>query len=250
MWDETLIESKRHRAEKRRWVTVTLSVGFHIIVVAFIIAASYWYLEAVEPQTPRQTLYLPSALPNDTIPVVIRKGTPQGDDRPVKPDQPAVAEQQTPEVTQENINPDADLDLEDSPNSAPFDLADAGPIGTGPLGDPNGTGEDGPASGNSGDGISVPMIVEGAVVSPVLIRRVQPQYPDIVRQAHIQGLVILKAVISRNGDVEVREVLQSVNPILEREAIKAVNQWKYRPARFNGRAVSVWFTVTVSYKLR
>ena len=117
MWDETLIESRRRRTEKRRWLTVTLSVGFHIIVVAFIITASYWYLEAVEPQTPHQTFYQAGALPNDTIPVVIRKGTPHGDDRPAKPDQPAAVTQQTPEVTQENMNPNADLDLGDSPNS-------------------------------------------------------------------------------------------------------------------------------------
>lgn len=247
MWDETLIESKRHRAEKRRWLTVTLSVGFHIVVVAFIIAASYWYLEAVEPQTPRSSLYIPAALPNDSIPVVIRRGTPQGNDRSTKPDHPVVAVPQTAEPSQDNLNPNTDPGTAETPMSVPFDPANAGPGATGPRGVPDGC--DGCES-DSGDGISAPMIIHEGVEMPVLVHRVQPQYPDIVRQARIQGLVILKAVISRNGDVEVREVLQSVNPILEREAIKAVNQWKYRPARFNNRPVSVWFTVTVSYKLR
>lgn len=247
MWDETLIESKRHRTEKRRWITVTLSVGFHIIAVAFIIAASYWYLEAVEPQTPRSPLYVDAALPNDSIPVVIRRGTPQGNDRSAKPDHPVVSAPQTAEPSQDNLNPNTDPGLAETPVSIPFDPVNAGPDATGPRGVPDGT--DGYGS-DSSDGVGAPMIIHEGVELPVLVHRVQPDYPDVVRRARIEGLVVLRAVISRNGDVEVREVLQSVNPILEREAIKAVNQWKYRPARFNGRAVSVWFTVTVSFKLR
>lgn len=84
----------------------------------------------------------------------------------------------------------------------------------------------------------------------MLVHRVEPDYPKIMRLGHVEGIIVLSAVIDRNGDVEVKEVLKSVHPILDRESVRAVNQWKYRPAKLGERPISVWFTVTVSFKLR
>jgi protein TonB len=86
------------------------------------------------------------------------------------------------------------------------------------------------------------------VEAPVLLRRVEPEYPEVARHARIEGDVILEAIIGTDGRVESVKVLRS-SPLLEKSAIKAVSQWIYRPARQNGRAVKVYFTVFISFRL-
>jgi protein TonB len=81
-----------------------------------------------------------------------------------------------------------------------------------------------------------------------LIRRVQPEYPSLARQARIQGQVVLQAVISKQGAIENLRVL-SGHPMLVRAAIEAVQQWRYRPYVLNGEPVEVETRVTVNFVL-
>ena len=50
--------------------------------------------------------------------------------------------------------------------------------------------------------------------------------------------------------VESVRILRGLNPLLDNAAMRAVSQWKYKPATFNGRAVPVYLTVTVTFKLQ
>jgi len=81
-----------------------------------------------------------------------------------------------------------------------------------------------------------------------LIHRVQPQYPAIAKLARIQGSVLLRAVISREGMIE---NLQAVSgpPALVMAAMDAVRQWRYRPYVLNGEPVEVDTQVTVNFVL-
>ena len=88
----------------------------------------------------------------------------------------------------------------------------------------------------------------GDVRPPELLLKVQPQYPEIARRARIEGKVVLEAVIDGSGNVVNVRVLRSV-PLLDGAATEAVKQWKYRPARQNGRPVKVYFTVIVDFTL-
>jgi len=81
-----------------------------------------------------------------------------------------------------------------------------------------------------------------------LVRRVEPQYPMIAKQLHIQGVVILKAVISREGRIEQAETVQGQD-LLSRAALEAVRQWKYRPYYLNGEPVDVETQITVNFVL-
>lgn len=81
-----------------------------------------------------------------------------------------------------------------------------------------------------------------------IVHRVQPDYPVLARQARIQGAVVLKAVISRNGTIENLQVL-SGHPMLVRAAVDAVRQWRYRPYLLNGEAVEVETQITVNFVL-
>jgi len=91
-------------------------------------------------------------------------------------------------------------------------------------------------------------IVTGPVEPPVLILRVQPEYPEIARQARKEGDVILQAVIGTDGHVESVSILRS-EPLLDKAAMTAVSQWVYRPAKLHGLPVKVFFTVYVKFRL-
>ena len=77
---------------------------------------------------------------------------------------------------------------------------------------------------------------------------VPPVYPEISRRAHIQGVVILEAVLDAKGNVASVRVLRSV-PTLDQAAIDAVQQWRFSPALLNGQPVPVVMTVTVNFTL-
>ena len=81
-----------------------------------------------------------------------------------------------------------------------------------------------------------------------LIFRVQPDYPPIARQARVQGQVVLRAMISREGAIENLQVL-SGHPMLVRAAVDAVRQWRYRPYVLNGDPIEVETEVTVNFIL-
>ena len=81
-----------------------------------------------------------------------------------------------------------------------------------------------------------------------LIHRVQPDYPALARQVRVQGLVVLRAMISRDGAIENLQVL-SGHPLLVPAALDAVRQWRYRPYVLNGEPVEVETEVKVNFVL-
>jgi len=81
-----------------------------------------------------------------------------------------------------------------------------------------------------------------------LIYRVQPEYPLLAQQARIQGTVWLHAVIDREGKIENLQVLGG-HPLLVKAALKAVQQWRYRPYYLNGQPVEVETEITVHFTL-
>jgi len=90
--------------------------------------------------------------------------------------------------------------------------------------------------------------VSAGVTSGLLIRRVQPNYPPLARQARISGKVILQAQISKDGNIENLQLI-SGHPMLAPAAIEAVKQWKYKPYLLNGEPVEVETQVEVNFTL-
>jgi len=87
------------------------------------------------------------------------------------------------------------------------------------------------------------------LVSPVLVSRVEPLYPETARKLHLEGVAVLQAVIDRSGRVVDLRVVKSASELLDAAAIAAVEKWIYRPATLNGRTVNVYLTVSVDFKL-
>jgi protein TonB len=78
---------------------------------------------------------------------------------------------------------------------------------------------------------------------------VTPIYPEIARQARVDGVVIIEATTDIYGRVATMKVLRSI-PLLDQAAKDAVSQWVYEPMVINGRPRGVIFTVTVRFKLK
>lgn len=81
-----------------------------------------------------------------------------------------------------------------------------------------------------------------------LLRRVEPRYPAIAVQMGLQGTVVIKALISREGTVEHPQVV-SGQPFLSAAALDAVKEWRYRPYYLNGQPVEVETEITVNFVL-
>jgi protein TonB len=90
--------------------------------------------------------------------------------------------------------------------------------------------------------------VSQGVSQGLLIRKVQPTYPPLARQARIQGNVVLQAEISKDGTIENLRLV-SGHPMLAPAAIEAVKQWRYKPYFLNGEPVEVETQVTVIFSL-
>jgi protein TonB len=81
-----------------------------------------------------------------------------------------------------------------------------------------------------------------------LVHKVLPVYPPLARSARIQGQVVLRAVISKQGIIKDLKLLTG-HPMLVPAAIEAVRQWRYRPYVLNNEPVEVETQITVNFSL-
>lgn len=95
--------------------------------------------------------------------------------------------------------------------------------------------------------------VGGAVQAPIVIKRVEPQFPDSARRQMGGGrnvIVIVESVISKSGCVRNLRILsQSPFPEINGAAIMAISQWKFRPGYLDGKPVDVIFNLTINFKV-
>ena len=77
------------------------------------------------------------------------------------------------------------------------------------------------------------------------------KYPEIARKAGVEGRVFVKVAIDEKGNVFRTEVIKSLgNNGCDEAAIEAIKKVKWRPAKQRDRAVKVWISIPVFFKLR
>lgn len=91
--------------------------------------------------------------------------------------------------------------------------------------------------------------VSGDVEEPEPVRRDPPRYPQFDRRAGTEGDVVLRITIGRTGRVEAADVVRSVNSRIDAEAVRAVKNWRYQPARLHGEPVKVFKIVMIRFAL-
>ncbi len=107
--------------------------------------------------------------------------------------------------------------------------------------------------GGIGTGVAPDQVFMESVVEerPEVLSGPQPQYPDLLRQAGIQGRVIVQAIIDTSGRAEPPsvKVIQSPNPGFDQPAKTYVLRALFRPARVHGRAVRVLVNLPIDFKI-
>ncbi len=100
-----------------------------------------------------------------------------------------------------------------------------------------------PPSENLHDG---PFRVGGDVTAPRVIKRVDPQYPELTGR-YALGILILECVITRRGTVRNVKVLKGPDNAFTKATIAALEQWRFEPGLRKGEPVEVIFNLTVNH---
>ncbi|MGB8579404.1 MAG: TonB family protein [Candidatus Sulfotelmatobacter sp.] len=242
MFEDSLLESGG-RLKTKRGRTTTFAIFLEILLIGVMVLMPLIFTEALPKQQLMTFLVAPPPPPPPPPPAAA----------PVH----VVHQIQTDIVngalrTPTKIPQKIQMIKEDE---APPQMASAGVVGGVPGGIPGG--QMGGVIGGiiSSTPVAVPKVatpqrvrVSAGVTSGLLIRKVNPAYPPLARQARISGTVILRAVISKDGSIE-NLSLVSGHPMLAPAAIEAVKQWKYKPYLLNGEPVEVDTEIQVNFTL-
>lgn len=97
---------------------------------------------------------------------------------------------------------------------------------------------------------SLPQFGEPATAeeAPEVVTRVPPVYPPEALKAGLSGTVVVSALVGRDGHVKDTRVTESI-PGLDAAAQAAVRQWVFKPAKNDGKPVSVWVTMPIKFTL-
>ena len=86
---------------------------------------------------------------------------------------------------------------------------------------------------------------------PVAMSPIRPRYPEIAQEAGIEGVVVVQAFIDEKGRVKETLILKGVpNTGLDEAAMEAIRKTRFRPAKQRERAVGVWISIPVNFRLK
>lgn len=243
MFDDLVISSAHPNRTHKSW-TVTLSAIIQACIVGVFILIPLLVTEALPKQMLTTFLVAPPPPPPPPPPAVAV--------RIVKPVARLIqaGKMMAPTVIPKKVNIIKEQEM-------PPDVGAVGVVGGVPGGMPGGSagGVLGGIIGGTGGGPPPPpkvtpqrIRVGGNVQQAKLIRQPLPIYPQIAKTAHIQGTIILHAIIAKDGSVQEVQYI-SGPPLLMRAAMDAVKQWRYQPTTLNGDAVEVDTTIQVVFTL-
>ncbi|HYG64633.1 MAG TPA: TonB family protein [Thermoanaerobaculia bacterium] len=267
MFESSLIDlgDKTKRVQTRRCLSLPVAVGIHVVLAASVAFAAYWNIAAVTEPSVNVVFFAEPPAP--AVPSAPAPGPKPAAAAPkpvpVRPEQPVQPHDIPDEV------PVAD------PNPTPVPVVTfAGPVddqssdssggGGGSAMSSGGGGTDGgvcvgPECGDDPSSLvpagapvtsSAPLAVGGAVTKPEAVYRVQPVYTEGARRIRLAGAVIVQAVIDEQGRVTDVELVKGLPMGLDRAALDAVRQWRFKPATLHGRPVKVFFNLTVRFEVR
>jgi len=100
------------------------------------------------------------------------------------------------------------------------------------------------------DAVPYPKPVSSDIAGPVPLRKVDPKYPPELRTAHVEGEVILYAIIRKDGTVDSIQLVHGVEARLDANAMEALAQWKFQPAEKHGEPIDLEAVVHIPFRSR
>ncbi len=237
---EDLIESDVVKHKTKQSYTLPVSIAIHALVLLLVVVVPLLTSQDLpEPTSVVKAFFVePAAAPPPPPPPPPPAPRQQNQPRPVSTPVPTENKFQAPVETPEQVKPDEGIDL-GVEGGVPGGVEGGVPGGV--VGGVVGGLPDAPPPAQA-------VRVGGQIKEPKKLKNVNPAYPDIAKQARVQGVVILECTISPQGRVTDVKVLRGI-PLLDSAAIEAVKQWVYSPTLLNGVPVPVIMTVTVNFRL-
>ena len=93
------------------------------------------------------------------------------------------------------------------------------------------------------------VVIPAAVLTGQRLKAPSPKYPGKAKAAHIEGTVVLTAVITREGTIAGLDVISSPDPLLSKAANDAVEKWTYMPYLLGGQPTTVDTTISVNFNI-
>lgn len=100
---------------------------------------------------------------------------------------------------------------------------------------------------NFADPLPLRLRKDKAIIAPLPVHSVDPEYPPEQKEEGVQGKVVLFAVIGRDGTVSKVRVVKSLDPVLDHNAEAAFSQWKFEPALLDDKPIELRVIVTVPF---
>ena len=97
---------------------------------------------------------------------------------------------------------------------------------------------------------SYPRPAASDLAGPIPLRKVDPKYPPELRTAHVDGEVILYAIIRKDGTVDSIQLVHSVDSRLDENAMEALAQWKFQAAEKHGEPIDLEAVVHIPFRSR
>jgi periplasmic protein TonB len=243
MFDTTLIASQPKRETRRKLASLPVALAIHALAIGVVMVSQLWAVNEVpEPATvvafvdfqpPSPPPAPPPPPPGD------RDGEHDVTTNAAPPAEP-VQPHEIPSEPATARGPDTGGEPGGVPGGVPGGLPEGIPAGIpgGVVGTVAGAGAP-----------DVPIHIGGDVNPPVPLSRPAPRYPELARMARIQGVVLLEAVIEKDGSVADVRITHDLRLGCGPAAQEAVRSWRYSPATLNGRPVSVYLTIRVTFAL-
>src|SRR6266478_1560271 len=92
-----------------------------------------------------------------------------------------------------------------------------------------------------------PRPVSSEVIAPGPLRKIDPKYPPTLINDHVEGEVVLYAVIRRDGSVDSIQLIRGIDDQLDANAMQALSQWKFRPATKQGAPIELEAIVHIPF---
>jgi periplasmic protein TonB len=263
-FDNLLDSSTRRTKQGRRKLTLPVSIAVHAVILFAVLVVPYLrYSELPEPAlgTVHAFFVEPVSAPPPPPPPPAPPKAAVAAPKVSKP-QPVIQPKPTftaPIEVPKEVPRDEGVSAESVADVAPAAGASAGEPGGVEGGVPGGVagGIPGGIVGGVLGGVpkeepppppDKPVRVGGQIKAPRKVRDSAPAYPDVAKQARVEGVVVLEAVINPEGRVTEVKVLRG-SPLLDDAAVNAVKNWVYTPTLLNGVPVPIVMSVTVSFKL-
>lgn len=131
--------------------------------------------------------------------------------------------------------------------------ASSEPLGTPAMPEPEATATEAPApvpEPAQVDRSAVYAAVPAGGTQPEEVDRVTPRYPAMARRAGVEGSVVVRGIVRRDGSIDDVEIIKDLPFGLGQSARDAVAQWRFRPATVRGEPIDVYYTVTVNFRLQ